>query len=263
MHKKKIVSTVMALAAFALVMTASSPSRLATAGENRYELSSTEPITVPLTEPLIVTTTESATTTRATTTSTTITTAVATTTVTTTAASESFDFSTDLVADVMHEFFAEKGYDDAQISGIVANAEIESGLQPSRSENGYFGLFQLMSCPRQYEMLSALEEAGLGKYTQPEYWPDGASNFDSRDDMERFVTIMLDYAMDPNDTAWQTELFNAQSPEEAAEIFLVHYERAVGGDGTIQCYAPYLGCNYQAAEKRRNAARAWFEVFTA
>ena len=220
----------------------------------------TEPTTTTL-PPVTTVTTSASTTSLVTTTS--ETTAQATTTTTVQATEpEEFEFSPELVADVMHDYFAEKGYNDAQIAGIVANADIESGLQPSRSENGYFGLFQLMNCPRQREMLAAFEDAGLGKYTQPEYWPDGASDFDTADDMERFVRLMLDYAMDPNDTRWQTELYNAQSPEEAAEIFLVHYERAVGGEGTIQYYGDYLGCNYQAAEKRRNYARMWYEAFT-
>ena len=268
MRNKRIAHTAAAMLLVAFAATASAPNNYATAESSYVRHVTAEAQYGPVLETAIAktfaTTSTSTTTTTTTTSMTTATTTIATqiTTTVVTTEPEIFEFSTDLVADVMYDYFAEKGYNDAQIAGIVANAEAESGLQPSRCENGYFGLFQLMSCPYQGEMLAAFDEAGLGKYAQPEYWPYGASNFDTADDMRRFVEITLDYTMNPNDTTWQTELYNAQSPEEAAEIFLVHYERAVGGSDTIQYYAPYVGCNYQAAETRRDFARAWYESFT-
>ena len=51
------------------------------------------------------------------------------------------------------------------------------------------------------------------------------------------------------------------APEEAAEIFLVHYERAVNGESPIEYYSPYVGHYYQATKSRREAARRWFEFF--
>lgn len=67
----------------------------------------------------------------------------------TTATPEEFELSDEEVADKIHDYFSEKGYNDAQIAGIVGNAEIESGLEPSRGvSGGGFGLFQLMDCPQ-------------------------------------------------------------------------------------------------------------------
>lgn len=179
-------------------------------------------------------------------------------------ATEDFVLTDTEVADKMHEYFSEKGYDDAQIAGIVGNAEIESGLEPSRGvPGGGFGLFQLMDCPQRREMLAAFDEEGVGKYATSDYWSLNASDFDTEEDFDKFMTVMLDFTMNEDDPAWMNELRNANSPEEASEVFLVHYERAVNGGSPIEYYSPYAGRYYQATSQRREAARRWYDYFTA
>lgn len=181
-----------------------------------------------------------------------------------TEATEEFVLSDTEVADKMHDFFAEKGYNDAQIAGIVGNAEVESGLEPSRGvPGGGFGLFQLMDCEQRREMLAAFDAHGVGKYATSDYWDFEASDFDTREDFDIFMDIMLDYTMNPNDPTWMNEIACTDSPEEAAEVFLVHYERAVNGGSPIEYYAPYAGACYQATSSRREAARRWYEYYTA
>ena len=177
---------------------------------------------------------------------------------------EEFALSDTEVADKMHEYFSEKGYNDAQIAGIVGNAEVESGLEPSRGvSGGGFGLFQLMDCEQRREMFSAFDAQGVGKYATPDYWALDASDFDTEEDFDTFMNIMLDYTMNPDDPTWMDEIYRTDSPEEAAEIFLVHYERAVNGGSPIEYYAPYVGTYYQATSLRREAARRWYEYFSA
>lgn len=205
------------------------------------------------------------TTTQASTSITTTTTTVATET-TTEITTEDFELTEEMVVDKMYDFFTDKGYTDAQVAGIIGNAQTESGFEPSRSTTGdYFGLFMLCDCPQRQEMFAEMERQGVGKYTGPEYWGDGASDFDSAEDMDKFLDIMLTYTMNPDDDRWMTELHNAETPEESAEIFLVHYERAIGGGGcsTIEYYEPFKGLHYQNVEDRREAARAWYNYFSA
>lgn len=112
-------------------------------------------------------------------------------------------------------------------------------------------------------MLAAFDTEGVGKYATSDYWALDASNFDTAEDFDTFMEVMLDYTMNPDDPTWMSELYTANSPEEAAEIFLVHYERAVNGGSPIEYYSPYSGRYYQATESRRAAARRWYDYFTA
>lgn len=180
-----------------------------------------------------------------------------------TEAPEPFELSDEEVADKMHEYFSEKGYNDAQIAGIVGNAEIESGLEPSRGvSGGGFGLFQLMDCPQRRAMFGAFDAEGVGKYATSAYWGLDESDFDNAEDFDKFMTVMLDYTMNEDDPTWMSEIQTVDSPEAAAEVFLVHYERAVNGGSQIEYYAPYAGRYYQATESRREAARRWYDYFT-
>ena len=209
------------------------------------------------------TTTTTATTTKITTVATSTTTETVTTTVTT-EAPEKFVLTDEEVAKFMHDYYVECGYSEAQVAGIIGNAEVESGLDPSRAINIYdggFGLFQLFDCPQRQARFSEYRKQDVGQYLFAQYWGDGCSRFDSREDFESFMRITLDYTFNPDDTAWQTELYGANSPEEAAEVFLVHYERAVGGQGTIEYYAPSAGQLYQGVNSRRESARKWYEYF--
>ena len=177
-------------------------------------------------------------------------------------AEEPFELTNELVAEKIYTFFSAKGYTTAQIAGIIGNAEAESGLEPSRGvEGGGFGLFQLMDYPQRDEMFDAFDAAEVGKYATPEYWGFGESAFDNKEDFETYMDILLEYTMDEDDPTWMSELRTADSPELAAEIFLVHYERAVDGWSPIEYYSPYCGELYQATDSRREYARKWYEYF--
>lgn len=177
-------------------------------------------------------------------------------------AEEPFELTNELVAEKIHAYFSAKGYTTAQIAGIIGNAEAESGLEPSRGvEGGGFGLFQLMDYPQRDEMFAAFDAAGVGKYATPAYWGFGESSFDTKEDFETYMDILLEYTMDEDDPTWMSELRTADSPELAAEIFLVHYERAVDGWSPIEYYSPYCGELYQATGSRREYARKWYEYF--
>ncbi len=166
----------------------------------------------------------------------------------------------DTVAEKIWNYMIQKGYNDAQAAGVLGNAEIESGFEPTRrAENDYWGLFQLMHTPQRDAMWAQIEAEGYGEYLSTAYWPAGSVNSIPPDALDALVRIIMDYTFDPNDTRWQTELKNATSPEEAAEIFLVHYERAFGGNSAIQYYTPYAGQLYQATAQRRDAARKWYD----
>ena len=169
------------------------------------------------------------------------------------------------VAEKMHVYFSDKGYSDAQIAGIIGNAEAESGLNPLRfvsdEDFSWFGLFMLVNCPRRDEMFAEFEAQGVDKYTAPEYWNN--REFDSVEDFDKFMTILLDYTMDSADSTWMEEIKNTDNPEEAAEIFLVWYERAFGGDGEIELYEPFKGQAYQGVSRRRELSRRWYEYFVA
>ncbi len=169
----------------------------------------------------------------------------------------------EIVARRIYDYFEDKGYNTAQIAGIIGNADVESNLNPTRSGDGrYFGLFMLYDTPQRQAMFDEMERAGVGKYCEEEYWGPEFSAFDSEADFDDFLEIVLDYTCDPNDMRWQTELKNATSPEEAAEIFLVHYERAICGTEEIKFYEPYAGLRYQATDARRKAASKWYEYFS-
>ncbi|GEM_PF-1371086 len=184
-------------------------------------------------------------------------------TTTTTTTESTFVLSDELVAEKIYTFFTDKGYTTEQVCGIIGNAEIESGLEPSRGiAGGGFGLFQLQDCPQRDAMFEAFEANGVGKYATASYWGRGASNFDSRADFDAFMDVLLTYTMDPNDTDWQNELYLANDPEMAAEVFLVNYERAIGGDDQIIYYEPAKDRYYQAAAKRRDSARKWYNYFS-
>ena len=169
----------------------------------------------------------------------------------------------DTVAEKIWNYMIEKGYNDAQAAGVVGNAEAESGLNPTRrGDNDYWGLFQLMHTPQRDAMWNQITAEGYGEYLDPSYWPAGAVDRIPPDAVDALVRIIMDYTFDPNDTRWQTELKSATSPEEAAEIFLVHYERAFGGESPIEYYAPYMGQLYQATSRRREFARKWYDQFS-
>ena len=247
---------ILAALAFAVLATTTACTNNARAIEQEPAPAETNPIRVLNTEKATTTTVAISTTTKPAATTIIETTPVATATT----EPVEFELTDEKVADKIYDFFSDKGFTTEQIAGIIGNADIESGLEPSRGvPGGGFGLFQLMDCPQRSAMIEEMNARGVGKYATSEYWALGASDFDNEEDMNTFLEVMLEYTMNADDPTWYNELHSAQSPEEASEIFLVHYERAVNGGSPIEFYSDYAGRYYQATESRRNAARDWYD----
>lgn len=158
-------------------------------------------------------------------------------------------------------YFIDAGFDDAQTAGIVGNGLAESGLTPTRSSNGsYWGIFQWG--PRRPELWALMEQAGLGQYTGSEYWGAGAEEKIPEADLDAIIKLELDYLMSPVDNAWIEKIKEANSPEMAAEIFLVTFERAVNGEDPITLYGPFMGLLYQGTTARRNFAREVYDEYS-
>ena len=170
--------------------------------------------------------------------------------------------SGDSIEEKMWNFYIDEGFTDAQVAGILGNGMAESGLEPTRAGNSsYFGLYQ-WGLGRKVQLVEKIEAAGLGKYTQPEYWGAGASKNIPADDLDKILLIELDFSIHENDWDWQTEVRKQTTPEAAAEAFLAIFERAVNGDSPILYYTPYIGLYYQATDKRRNFAKELYEKYS-
>lgn len=167
----------------------------------------------------------------------------------------------DNIAEKIWNYFVDKGFTDGQIAGIIGNGLAESGLTPTRSSNGsYWGLFQWG--PRRPQLWQKMEEAGLGKYTSSEYWGAGAEEMIPEADLDAILTVELDFLMGPDDISWIDAIKETNDPETAAEIFLVTFERAVGGDDPIKLYPPYMGLLYQGTTARRNFAKQVYDEYS-
>ena len=159
-------------------------------------------------------------------------------------------------------YFIQKGFTDAQVAGILGNAMVETGIEPTRASNGnYWGLFQ-WGLDLRVKLVEKVEAAGLGKYLSTEYWPAGASKNIPEADLDKLLQIELDFTMEENDYLdWQGEIKKANTPELAAEIFLTLFERAVGGNSEVLYYAPYAGRLYQGTKMRRDYAKEFYEKY--
>ncbi|MCL1839688.1 phage tail tip lysozyme [Candidatus Saccharibacteria bacterium] len=163
-------------------------------------------------------------------------------------------------------FFIDQGFNDAQVSGILGNAKAESGFSPTRSLKGtYWGIFQ-WGGGRQAALFEKLRAAGLGAYLDSAYWPAGADKNIPAADLDAILQISLEHAMSEPDYDWQNELKKAHTPAEAAEIFLVLFERAIASPkhpgSEILYYAPFAGLEYQGAAGRRDNAAAFFKQYS-
>lgn len=164
-------------------------------------------------------------------------------------------------AEKIWNFFIQQGFNDAQTAGLLGNGMAESGLGPTRSSNGnYWGLFQ-WGGGRRVSLQKKVEEAGLGQYLSSEYWASGADKKIPEADFDKLLQIELEHTMSEKDLNWQEEIKKTNSPQEAAEIFLVLFERAVGGDSPIEYYSPYAGQLYQGTKHRRDFAQEYFEKY--
>lgn len=159
-------------------------------------------------------------------------------------------------------YFVQHGFTDAQAAGILGNAMVESGLEPTRASNDTFwGLFQ-WGFGRKDTLFAKLRDAGLGQYTSSEYWGSGASNKISGPDFDRVLAVELDHTLSEKDRNWQSEIKKQNTPEAAAEVFLTLFERAVNGKSEILYYEPFVGQLYQGTKKRRDYAREYFVKYT-
>ena len=173
--------------------------------------------------------------------------------------------STKLTGNTIEEkiwnFYIDNGFNDAQAAGILGNAKQETGLEPTRASNSsFFGLFQ-WGHSRRTQLINKLTDAGLGQYTQPEYWPAGASKKIPENDLDRILEIELELSLTENDYDWQTEVKKQTTPEAAAEAFLAIFERAVNGESPILYYTPYIGLYYQGTANRRKYAREFYDEY--
>lgn len=167
----------------------------------------------------------------------------------------------DNITEKIWNYFINQGFSDAQVAGIIGNGMAESGLQLTRaSNNSYWGLFQ-WGGGRKDRLFAKIREANLGKYLTAEYWPSGAQDSIPSSDLDKLLQIELDFTISEKDLDWQNEIKKASTPEMAAEIFLVLFERAVNGDSEILYYAPYAGRLYQGTSKRRDFAKETYQKY--
>lgn len=143
-------------------------------------------------------------------------------------------------------FFIGKGLNDIQVAGIMGNALGESGAVITAASNGnYWGIFQFS---RQYydKLWADLDAAGLSEYYQN--WQKYGTSDESipQETKDKLLQIQLDYVWDSNDWEWETHIKTTKTVEEAAEAFLVDFERATCQPGQTWCspiehYAPNMG----------------------
>lgn len=164
-------------------------------------------------------------------------------------------------AEKIWNFFIQQGFNDAQTAGLLGNGMAESGLVATRASNSSFwGLFQ-WGGGRKDRLFKKLSDAGLSKYTSPEYWGSDAEKKIPEVDYDKILQIELEHTMEEKDLNWQEEIKKANTPEMAAEIFLVLFERAVGGNSEVIYYAPYAGLLYQGTKARRDFAKEFYDKY--
>lgn len=159
-------------------------------------------------------------------------------------------------------YYIEKGFSDIQVAGILGNAKVETGVEPTRASNSQFwGLFQWHT-GYNANLLEKIRTAGLGKYLDSEWWPSGKSKDIPENDLNRILEIELDYSMNDYAANWITEVKKQTTVNAAAEAFLTIFERAVGGNSPVLYYEPYKGLLYQGTESRRNFANEFYKKYS-
>jgi len=171
-------------------------------------------------------------------------------------------------------YFTGKGFSAEQVAGIMGNARQESSWNPLRRSSGsqFWGLFQLNSTLSQ-NLHNAYRDAGLDMtkygYSVSTYWGVGAQNNIPINDLAKILSVQLDfvYGCRPTGSDWITRLLAATSAEEAAEIFLIFFEGAINNSNNpragdkILFYQPNTVRHYQEADKRRTAAKEYYNQF--
>ena len=175
------------------------------------------------------------------------------------------------------------GFNDAQAAGLMGNFEAESGNNPVRQADGNcWGIAMICTWSGQYDQSrQAFIDAGYGDYLgiNNEYSKGGGEENIPAEDLDGLIKLAIDwiikycdenhYIYDGSYTEW---IKTAQSPEEAAEIFTVVYERCVChvSDWGSRCVRPeHLGSQwdtrydgYQDLDRRRNAAREFYDLYS-
>ncbi len=162
-------------------------------------------------------------------------------------------------AEKIWNYFIGKGFNDIAAAGLLGNAMAESSLNVVNSNGSTLGIFQWLG-GRRTSLEAKISEAGLSKYIDGSYVsrPDDIPP----DDYDKLLQVELDFAMSEEDGGWQDKIKQADSPEEAAEIFLTLFERAVNGDSAIQYYEPFMGQLYQGTAARRDYAKQYYDLYS-
>lgn len=185
-------------------------------------------------------------------------------------------------------YLISQGFNDAQAAGLMGNFEAESGNNPVMEvDDSCWGIAMICTWSGQYDASrQAFRDAGLGKYVghPTEYSGyEGDKNIPS-DDLDKVIQIMVGWIIkicnSSNDLPWldgktYTEwIKTAQTPEEAAEMFAVTYERPVCFSNSTwgsRCVRPeHIGNNwdqsngngYQDLDRRRDYAREFYEKYS-
>jgi hypothetical protein len=174
----------------------------------------------------------------------------------------------DTTAEKLWNLLASKAqFNDAQIAGVLGNVRAESSYNPLiRSSSGYMGLFQWDKDGRWPPLYAILQAEGLGQYFDGSYTHN--SDAVPQGDFDRILEIQIDYALSESRGGWIEKVRSAQTPEEAAEIFLIYFEGAIATKDSqripsnqIMHYAPKIGEYYQATTERRTFARELLEQY--
>ncbi len=162
-------------------------------------------------------------------------------------------------AEKIWNYFVGKGFNDVATAGLLGNAMAESSLNPVNSNGSTLGIFQWLG-GRRTSLEAKIAEAGLSKYIDGSYIsrPDDIPPAD----FDKLLQVELDFAMSENDGDWQSIIKQASSVEEAAEIFLVLFERAVDGESAIEYYQPFMGKLYQGTKARRDYAKEYYDKYS-
>lgn len=176
----------------------------------------------------------------------------------------------DEVDGMIWNILLEHGFSSKQAAGILGNAMQESALNPVRVgiyDKSYHGLFMWKYEYGWNRVNEALKAAGMGKYLIGQYPEiDNSKDIEKlipKDDLKKIIEIQLDAAIKIDDSGWVEEIKKSNSVEEAAEIFLVLFEKAINGNDPIKYYKndKYYNKLYQETTKRREYALEFYEKF--
>ena len=174
-------------------------------------------------------------------------------------------------AEKMWNYLIGKGFNDAQAAGILGNSYVESyAFNPAAASNtSYWGLFQfyLDYVP---DLVSQINAAGLSKYMDLSYGGAGGDASIPDSDKDQLIQIQMDFMMTQNSENWQSIIKQKQGDsnevEYAAEVFLVHLERAIRGSDELKYYTNdpiyHGGMKYQGTAARREHAREIYEMYS-